>query len=783
MSTPIRAFRPFVGARVIRGPDWKHGNQDGGEGHLGTLRKYKSSEEVIVVWDNGKADTYRYGSAHDLRILDSAPAGIKHDSVTCDECGERPLHGIRWKCKECNNYDLCSMCYHGDEHNLQHEFYRIDLYRDKRALVGPRENEYKIPAFGLFEGARVTRGGDWEYGAQDGNFFWKFGEIKEITEWKNSIPRSGARVAWDLGKNFVCRVGFEGKVDIKTSKGAEGYSFYLDHLPILDTVFVSTGLAPGDKVRIELDEEAVQLLQIGHGGWTDSMKESLSNTGKIVGFDRDNDALVVYPSGRRWIFNPDALMRDDRDTADGSSFEVGDNVCISSDSKRVKALQRGHGDWVDAMSPTLGSIGEVKSVLPTGDLKIKVAGMTWVYNPECVSKADTTVDDTAGYSYDALPKLFESGTSEDPTEVMIEAAVTNNVEKIQMVLSDGNVQINDTLYGLSAIQVASYYGSVEVVEFLIQNGVDLESQDKSGDRAIHTAAHRDEAKILELLAQAGADINSKNNKSQSALHIAVNECNTRTVRCLLELKANPSLQDSIGETPLHEAITKNEDGIVQLLLEFEADISVTDTKGFSCLHHAALKGNESAVTAILATGPHPRIINEKKEDGFTALHLASLNNHQKVAEILIKQGKADIDSQNDALQTPLHLAVVGNSLQIVKLLVEEGADLDIKDKVGDTPMHEAIRHHTFLKLTEMQDSSTSIAMALLGLKNPKRDLESSFSIACFLATHGADLTLENFTSQTPLDLCHDPKLSDAISKCHVVRSRLVIVYLHRLFYF
>jgi len=230
-------------------------------------------------------------------------------------------------------------------------------------------------------------------------------------------------------------------------------------------------------------------------------------------------------------------------------------------------------------------------------------------------------------------------------------------------------------------------------------------------------------------------------------------------------------------------LQKNEDGIVQLLLEFEADISVTDTKGFSCLHHAALKGNESAVTAILATGPHPRIINEKKEDGFTALHLASLNNHQKVAEILIKQGKADIDSQNDALQTPLHLAVVGNSLQIVKLLVEEGADLDIKDKVGDTPMHEAIRHHTFLKLTEMQDSSTSIAMALLGLKNPKRDLESSFSIACFLATHGADLTLENFTSQTPLDLCHDPKLSDAISKCHVVRSRLVIVYLHRLFYF
>ena len=40
---------------------------------------------------------------------------------------------------------------------------------------------------------------------------------------------------------------------------------------------------------------------------------------------------------------------------------------------------------------------------------------------------------------------------------------------------------------------------------------------------------------------------------------------------------------------------------------------------------------------MLATKPQPWVVNEKKEDGYTALHLASLNNHVEVAELLIQQ--------------------------------------------------------------------------------------------------------------------------------------------------
>jgi len=64
-----------VGARVLRGPDWKWGKQDGGEGHVGTVRSFESPEEVVVVWDNGTAANYRCSGAYDVRIFDSAPTG------------------------------------------------------------------------------------------------------------------------------------------------------------------------------------------------------------------------------------------------------------------------------------------------------------------------------------------------------------------------------------------------------------------------------------------------------------------------------------------------------------------------------------------------------------------------------------------------------------------------------------------------------------------------------------------------------------------------------------
>ncbi|GBP12400.1 E3 ubiquitin-protein ligase mind-bomb [Eumeta japonica] len=164
---------------------------------------------------------------------------------------------------------------------------------------------------------------------------------------------------------------------------------------------------------------------------------------------------------------------------------------------------------------------------------------------------------------------------------------------------------------------------------------------------------------------------------------------------------------------------------------------------------------------MLGKLPRAWIVDDAKDDGYTALHLAALNNHAEVAELLVRAG-ARPDLQNANLQTALHLAVERQHTQIVRLLVAHGAHLNICDKDGDTPLHEALRHHTLQQLRRLQDARETPLLAGLAHHHDKK---SSASIACFLAAHGADLTLKNKKGQTPLDLCPDPNLCKTLTTC------------------
>lgn len=73
-----------TGCRVVRGPDWKWANQDGGEGHVGTVVVVGKSgsvsspdKTVVVQWDGGTRTNYRcgYQGAFDLCLLDNGPVG------------------------------------------------------------------------------------------------------------------------------------------------------------------------------------------------------------------------------------------------------------------------------------------------------------------------------------------------------------------------------------------------------------------------------------------------------------------------------------------------------------------------------------------------------------------------------------------------------------------------------------------------------------------------------------------------------------------------------------
>jgi ankyrin repeat protein len=70
-----------------------------------------------------------------------------------------------------------------------------------------------------------------------------------------------------------------------------------------------------------------------------------------------------------------------------------------------------------------------------------------------------------------------------------------------------------------------------------------------------------------------------------------------------------------------------------------------------------------------------------------SLHFAILIGHQSIVKVLIdSSNKSILNSVNKNFNTPLHLAILEESISMVKLLVENGANINFKNKEGLTPL-------------------------------------------------------------------------------------------------
>ena len=227
-------------------------------------------------------------------------------------------------------------------------------------------------------------------------------------------------------------------------------------------------------------------------------------------------------------------------------FAVGDLVQICNDVERIKILQKGHGEWADAMNPTLGKIGRVLQIYHDNDLKVDVCGTSWTYNPAAVCKvasSDGSIPGSTGEGLRALlKKLYESHVSGDSVEELVKAAANGDSIRCEEVLKRPDADVNGVFASHTALQAASQNGHLEVIKILLKNNADVEIEDKDGDRAVHPAAFGDEPTVIELLARSGSDLNARNKRRQTPLHIAVNEGHVGVVKSLLELGCHSSLQ-------------------------------------------------------------------------------------------------------------------------------------------------------------------------------------------------------------------------------------------------
>lgn len=83
-----------------------------------------------------------------------------------------------------------------------------------------------------------------------------------------------------------------------------------------------------------------------------------------------------------------------------------------------------------------------------------------------------------------------------------------------------------------------------------------------------------------------------------------------------------------------------------------------------------------------------KMVTDQDREDQTALHLAVEGGHIDLAKLCLQQG-ANVNATKANHSTPLHLAATGGGIDIVQLLVEHDANIEAKNILQETPLHRA----------------------------------------------------------------------------------------------
>ncbi|OJJ97352.1 hypothetical protein ASPACDRAFT_10995, partial [Aspergillus aculeatus ATCC 16872] len=226
--------------------------------------------------------------------------------------------------------------------------------------------------------------------------------------------------------------------------------------------------------------------------------------------------------------------------------------------------------------------------------------------------------------------------------------------------------------GQTALWLAAYYGHVDAARLLIACHAKLNARADSQTTALHAAAKQGDAAIIQLLVSAGADVEAKDGMMMTALHYACEAGHLRVIEILLDSKANIDAAGNDRRTPLICAAATGQLFAVRLLLKRKASVRCVDDASMTALHWAAFNGHTEVVNAL---GVKKTVLAKTNIAGRTVLHLAAMNGQFAVVEHLIRKN-LPLEARCHTGFTPLHYACIANSLDVARLLLISGADIE-----------------------------------------------------------------------------------------------------------
>eukprot|EP00752_Nemacystus_decipiens_P013080 g11569.t1 len=297
-----------------------------------------------------------------------------------------------------------------------------------------------------------------------------------------------------------------------------------------------------------------------------------------------------------------------------------------------------------------------------------------------------------------------------------------------------------------ALHEAGKLGHLGVVNQLLAGGASPEEVDTNGFTPLYVAARHGQVETVQLLLLKDADKNATGFTDWTPLHIAVYHGHAAVVQALLAAGVDANLRYRQGKkTLLHGAAAQGNPEVLKALLEHGADVHAKDTSGRTALHEAAdFNGvrtfhSDDGPVYVRAWG------NEEKKN---LINRADEMRYMEVLKILIEHG-ADVNSTDSAGISALHVAAKFRGAEAVDMLVEAGSNIESGGEIGK-PLHHAA-------VTSNLDAAGALLKhgAQVNSQTPSRQMTPLYFAAITAGSHGAadmvDLLLRSDADETLQD--------------------------------
>jgi len=293
-------------------------------------------------------------------------------------------------------------------------------------------------------------------------------------------------------------------------------------------------------------------------------------------------------------------------------------------------------------------------------------------------------------------------------------------------MADVDVNSRDPVFNQTPLHKAAQGAHLSVVQALVQfratntaNGdgaagqamsAEVDCTDDNRATPLHLAAMAGHIEVVKFLLQHGANPSHEAKFSTTPLHWGAKENHLSVVTALVEAGAAPDVADCYGSTPLFWACHGGSTDVTKYLLGQGADPGVTNAQGKTPLSIAAQMGSVGVVEHLLRAGAKL----DSPEFESPPLVLSARYAREDVLRLLLQQG-AEVDAKDADGRTALHHTSIRGDTSIASILVEACADLETHDREGRVPLFCACYHghpQTIEALLEAGARSSLLSMGI-----------------------------------------------------------------------